>query len=412
MTTNSGYTTGDTPIGSSIGADTGGSTGRTGTTDRAKETASTAVDQGRNVAGTAKEEAANVAGTAAEEARGVVNEAVRQVSDQAGEQAATQRDRLSATLRTFGDDLEKMVAGEGAGSGMAADLVREISERARTWGSHLQDREPGQLVEEARDFARRRPGTFLVGALAAGVVAGRLFRATADGAAAASLADTTPAPTPPAATTTGMTGTAPTGYTAPVPSFDADTGIGYGTGPDGTGGLDDVPDPNPTVASRPSPTRRRVPWGSERRTPREWRHGNGPTPSPTPAAGGDNRSLGDIVGDIGTDLTTLVKKELELARTELKEEAAKAGKGAGLLGGAGVAGLLTLMLACLRPVVPARQLDAGRAGVPDHHRCCGPSSLPSSAKSGRSAIKQSNPQLPETQRTLKEDAAWVKAQKN
>ena len=254
MTTNSGYTTGDTPIGSSIGSDMEAAPARQhrhrhprGTTDRAKETASTAVDQGRNVAGTAKEEAANVAGTAAQEARGVVNEAVRQVSDQMGEQATTQRDRLSETLRTFGDDLEKMVAGEGAGSGMAADLVREVSDRARSLGSHLQDREPGQLVDEARDFARRRPGTFLVGALAAGVVAGRLFRATADGAAAASLDDTTDAPTAPARP--ACPGRHTTGYTAPVPSFDADTGIGYGTGPDGTGGLDEAPDPTPTVAS-------------------------------------------------------------------------------------------------------------------------------------------------------------------
>ena len=50
------------------------------------------------------------------------------------------------------------------------------------------------------------------------------------------------------------------------------------------------------------------------------------------------------MGDLSHDLTTLVKQELELARTELKEEAAKAGKGAGMLGGAGVAGLLALIL--------------------------------------------------------------------
>ena len=48
----------------------------------------------------------------------------------------------------------------------------------------------------------------------------------------------------------------------------------------------------------------------------------------------DERSLGQIVGDLSNDLTTLVRQELELARTELKEEAAKAGKGAGMLGGA------------------------------------------------------------------------------
>lgn len=249
MTTNSGYTNGDTPIGSGIGSDLGVDTttgSGAGSTGGARETASTAVDQGKRVAGTAKEEAANVAGTAAQEARGVVNEAVRQVSDQLGDQAVTQRDRLSETLRTFGDDLEKMVAGEGPGSGMAADLVREVSDRARSFGTHLQDREPGRLVDDARDFARRRPGTFLIGALAAGVVAGRLFRATADGAAAASLAD---APAPGTTGTTGTSGTLPNGYTAPVPSLDADGGIGYGTGGGGLGTGDEVLDPSPTVAS-------------------------------------------------------------------------------------------------------------------------------------------------------------------
>ncbi|MEO6509520.1 MAG: phage holin family protein [Nocardioides sp.] len=34
------------------------------------------------------------------------------------------------------------------------------------------------------------------------------------------------------------------------------------------------------------------------------------------------------------------------------------------------------------------------------------------ASSGRKAVKESNPQLPQTQRTLKEDAQWAKAQKS
>ncbi|SFB48750.1 Putative Holin-X, holin superfamily III [Nocardioides alpinus] len=126
---------------------------------------------------------------------------------------------------------------------------------------------------------------------------------------------------------------------------------------------------------------------------------------------GDSRSLGEIVGDLTNDLTTLVKAELDLARTELKSEAAKAGKGAGMLGGAGVSGLLALILASFAlsylldnwmPVELAflitTLLWAVVAAV--------------LAARGRSELKKSNPQLPKTQRTLKEDAAWVKAQKN
>ena len=155
----------------------------------AAQTVSTAADQGRRVADTAKAEARNVAETAAQQTRSVMSDAAQQVSGQVSEQATVQRDKLSQTLRTLGDDLEQMAA-QGQDSGLAAGLAREVAARARTLGSHLEGREPAQLLDDVRDIARRRPGTFLLGALAAGVVAGRLFRATADGVAAAPLAGT------------------------------------------------------------------------------------------------------------------------------------------------------------------------------------------------------------------------------
>jgi hypothetical protein len=159
----------------------------TSTTGRAQQVAGTATDEGKHVAGVAAEQAQNVASTAAEQARSVAGQAVGQVRDQLGEQATTQRDRLAGTLRSFGDDLESMASSQDA-PGLAKDLAREVSDRARALGSHLEGRQPGDLLEDVRDLARRRPGTFLLGALAAGVVAGRLLRATADGAAAAQLA--------------------------------------------------------------------------------------------------------------------------------------------------------------------------------------------------------------------------------
>jgi gas vesicle protein len=158
-----------------------------GTGETLRTTASTAADQGRRMADTAKSEAQNVAETAARQTRSVMSDAAQQVSGQVIDQATVQRDKLSQTLRTLGDDLEQM-ASQGQDSGLAADLAREVAERARAFGSHLEGREPAQLLDDVRDVARRHPGTFLLGALAAGVVAGRLFRATADGAAAAQLA--------------------------------------------------------------------------------------------------------------------------------------------------------------------------------------------------------------------------------
>ncbi|WP_126688264.1 hypothetical protein [Nocardioides ferulae] len=154
--------------------------------ERAQETAATAADEGRHVAGVAREEAQHVASEAAAQARSLVGEATRQLSDQVGDQSRTQKTRLAETLQSLSGDLESM-AGQ-ANEGMAGDLVREAADRTRALGHHLESREPAQLLDDVRDFARRRPGTFLLGALAAGVVAGRLARGARDGAVGAAAA--------------------------------------------------------------------------------------------------------------------------------------------------------------------------------------------------------------------------------
>ncbi len=63
------------------------------------------------------------------------------------------------------------------------------------------------------------------------------------------------------------------------------------------------------------------------------------TPSETKAA---NTSLGDLLGEVTRDLSTLIRQEIELAKAELRQSAKRAGTGAGLLGGAGYAGLMVL----------------------------------------------------------------------
>ena len=65
-----------------------------------------------------------------------------------------------------------------------------------------------------------------------------------------------------------------------------------------------------------------------------------PTPSQQKAA---ETSLGDLVGEVSRDLSALMRKELELAKAELSESAKRAGKGAGLMGGAGYAGAMAVL---------------------------------------------------------------------
>lgn len=149
------------------------------TQERAQSAASTATDESGHVAGVAKGEAAAVASEAAEHARNLMSEAVTQVTGTLDDQSRTQRDRLVGTLQSFGDDLQKLASGNEA-PGLAADLVRDVSQRARTLGSHLEGREPSELLGDVRSFAQRRPGTFLLGALAAGVLAGRVVRGAKD----------------------------------------------------------------------------------------------------------------------------------------------------------------------------------------------------------------------------------------
>ena len=54
-------------------------------------------------------------------------------------------------------------------------------------------------------------------------------------------------------------------------------------------------------------------------------------------------NVGEIFADISRDLSTLIRQETELAKAELRESATRAGKGAGMLGGAGVAGHFVLL---------------------------------------------------------------------
>ena len=63
-----------------------------------------------------------------------------------------------------------------------------------------------------------------------------------------------------------------------------------------------------------------------------------------PAPERDERSLGELFGELNREFSHLVRQEVQLAKTELREEAAKAGKAAGMLGGAGVAAQFALLL--------------------------------------------------------------------
>jgi hypothetical protein len=152
----------------------------TGATAPAKS--DVAKDQAAQVGQSAKESGQQVASTAADEAKNVAKETRRQakdlgneVSTQVQQQAASQKDKAARGLHSLGEELRSM-ATQGGQSGPATDLAHQAADKVSDLASWLEQRDPGSLVEEVRRLARRKPGTFLLGAAAAGVVAGRLTR--------------------------------------------------------------------------------------------------------------------------------------------------------------------------------------------------------------------------------------------
>jgi hypothetical protein len=58
-------------------------------------------------------------------------------------------------------------------------------------------------------------------------------------------------------------------------------------------------------------------------------------------------SVGDLVGEVSRDMSQLVRKEMQLAREELRQEAKETGQAAGAFGGAGFAGYMVLLFASI-----------------------------------------------------------------
>lgn len=130
-----------------------------------------AVQQGWQVAGEARHQAQNLLDEASAQARG---------------QARQQQQRTVEGLRTLGEQLRSMADSDGQG-GLAAQVVARGADAAEQAAGWLDQREPGQLLDEVRDYARRHPGVFLAGAAIAGLLVGRLGRSltAADGAPSA-----------------------------------------------------------------------------------------------------------------------------------------------------------------------------------------------------------------------------------
>jgi uncharacterized membrane protein YqjE len=122
------------------------------------------------------------------------------------------------------------------------------------------------------------------------------------------------------------------------------------------------------------------------------------------------KSLGELVADMTSSLSSIFRKEIELAKVELKEEASKAGKGAGMLGGAAIAGWLTLLMASFALVSLLDEVMHTALAFLLVAVLYGIGAFVLQAK-GREQLA-ATPVLPETKRSLQEDAEWARTQRS
>jgi uncharacterized membrane protein YqjE len=123
------------------------------------------------------------------------------------------------------------------------------------------------------------------------------------------------------------------------------------------------------------------------------------------------RPVGDLVKQLASQTSTLVRQEIDLAKAEMTEKATIAGKGAGLIGGAAVVGLLAAgaLTACLILVL-SEAMDAWLAALIVAVVMGAVAAVLGLA--GRNKVRQATPAVPEqTVETVKEDVEWAKTRK-
>ncbi|MDQ0823043.1 hypothetical protein QFZ79_000786 [Arthrobacter sp. V4I6] len=160
--------------------------------DEAANVAGQAAGAAQNVAETAKAEAANVASEVKTSTKDLLHQAKSDLTSQAG----TQQQKAAEGIRTISSQLRTMADAPDQ-QGVASDLIRQAADRSASVASWLENRDPGSLLDEAKSFARQRPGAFLLLAAGAGLLAGRLGRSLQAGASATSSTTGTAVPPQP-----------------------------------------------------------------------------------------------------------------------------------------------------------------------------------------------------------------------
>lgn len=156
-TTPGAPTTQGRPVTSTAASTPGSASGDTGV----KQAAEQAVTQTRELASDAKQHLSSMV----QQTRGEL----REQADQRGRQLSEGLDSLARQIRGLRN-------GQPDQAGSLQHYLVDAEQRLSSWAQRLERGGPDLVLADVRSMARRRPGTFLVGALGAGFVAGRLLR--------------------------------------------------------------------------------------------------------------------------------------------------------------------------------------------------------------------------------------------
>jgi uncharacterized membrane protein YqjE len=123
-----------------------------------------------------------------------------------------------------------------------------------------------------------------------------------------------------------------------------------------------------------------------------------------------DRPIGELLRQLSQETTTLVRQELELAKAEVREKGRKAGPGIGMVGAAGVVGLLAL------GALTAFLILALDGAMPNWAAALVVGAVYAAIAAvlyflGRERVKEAGPPVPEqTVDSVKEDVEWAKTQ--
>ena len=149
---------------------------RTAARDEGVEVAQHAREAAGQVGNTVSDQAAHVTRETADQARHVV----RDVRERVAAEAEQQAQRVSEQLGRIADELAEM-ARTAPSDSMSAGAIRSAADTSRQAARFLDQRGAQGLLDSARDYARRKPGTFLLGAAVAGFLVGRVAKSATGG---------------------------------------------------------------------------------------------------------------------------------------------------------------------------------------------------------------------------------------